>query len=174
MEIKIRQETSDDFKEIFELNSLAFGQENEAKLVDLLRKSEAFVPELSLVALVNDEIVGHILFTKNNIFNSTENTFTESLSLAPMAVIPEFQKIGIGGKLILKGLEIAKNIGYQSVIVLGHENYYPKFGFESAEKWNIFPPFEVPSKNFMALELCENALENVQGTVIYPKEFELV
>ena len=143
-------------------------------MVDLLRKSDAFVPKLSLVALVNGKNVGHILFTKNKIFNSAKNSFTESLSLAPMAVKPEFQKIGIGAKLIHKGLEIAKNIGFQSVIVLGNEHYYPKFCFEPSEKWNIFPPFEVPSENFIALELIENALKNVHGTVNYLNEFELV
>lgn len=98
-------------------------------MVDLLRKSDAFVPKLSLVAIVNDKNVGHILFTKNKIFNSAKNSFTESFSLAPMAVKPEFQKIGIGAKLIHKGLEIAKNIGFQSVIVLVHEHSYPKFCF---------------------------------------------
>lgn len=173
-EVIYRQETQDDFQEVFEINHKAFGQQNEAKLVNALRNNpNVFIPELSIVAAKNNAIIGHILFTKINIKND-DKTLNESLALAPMAVLPEFQKNGIGGQLIRRGLETAKQLGYQSVIVLGHEDYYPKFGFEPAEKWNIKAPFDVPSNVFMAIELVKGSLENISGTVIYPKEFETV
>lgn len=172
--IIIRQETKDDFIEVFELNHSAFGQDNEANLVDALRRNPTvFVPELSIVATDNNKIIGHILFTKINIKDNDGN-MNDSLGLAPMAVKPEMQKKGIGGKLIKKGLEVAKELGFKSVIVLGHENYYPKFGFEPAGKWNIKAPFDVPSNVFMAIELDNDGLKNISGTVIYPKEFETV
>lgn len=172
--ISLRQETKDDFKEVFELNHIAFGQENEAKLVDALRKNQtAFIPELSIVATDNNKIVGHILFTKINIKDDTGN-LKESLGLAPMAVRPELQKSGIGGQLIKKGFEVAKELGFKSVIVLGHEHYYPRFGFQPADKWKIKAPFEVPSNVFMAIELVTDGLRDISGTVVYPKEFETV
>ncbi len=170
----IRQEIPEDFTEIYNVNLIAFGQENEAKLVDALRRNlTVFIPELSLVATDNNKIVGHILFTKIKIIDDIGNQ-NESLGLAPMAVRPEFQKGRIGGQLIRKGLHIAKDLGFKSVIVLGHDNYYPKFGFEPADKWNIKAPFDVPSNVFMALELEQDGLKNISGTVIYPKEFETV
>lgn len=173
-QLKLRQETSDDFKEVFEVNQMAFGQDNEAKLVDALRNNPTvFVPELSIVATGNNKIVGHILFTKINIKDEKGNIH-ESLGLAPMAVRPGWQKNGIGGQLIRKGLEVAKDLGFKSVIVLGHENYYPKFGFEPAGKWNIKAPFDVPSNVFMVIELEQDGLKSISGTVIYPKEFETV
>lgn len=169
-----RQETSDDFEEVFKVNQIAFGQDNEAKLVDALRSNmKVFVPELSIVATENDKIVGHILLTKINIKDNKGN-LTESLGLAPMAVKPELQKKGIGGQLIRTVLETAKDLGFKSVIVLGHENYYPKFGFEPANKWNIKAPFDVPTNAFMAIELDQDGLKNISGTVIYPKEFDTV
>ena len=174
LQIVLRQETQADFSEVFEVNHLAFGQDNEAKLVDALRNNPiVFVPELSIVATKNNKIVGHILFTKIKIIDDQGN-INESLGLAPMAVKPEFQKSGIGGKLIGKGFETAKSLGFKSVIVLGHEHYYPKFGFEPAEKWNIKAPFKVTSTHFMAIELEKGGLENISGTVIYPIEFETV
>jgi predicted N-acetyltransferase YhbS len=173
-QIILRQETQDDFKEVFEVNHTAFGQDNEAKLVDALRKNKTvFVPELSIVATFDNKIVGHILFTKINIKDDKEN-LKESVGLAPMAVRPELQKSGIGGQLIRKGFEVAKELGFKSVIVLGHEHYYPKFGFEPAEKWNIKAPFDVPSNVFMAIELATDGLKNISGTVVYPNEFETV
>jgi putative acetyltransferase len=172
--IIIRQETKDDFKEVFEVNHIAFGQDNEAKLVDTLRNNKSvFITELSIVATDNKRVVGHILFTKIKIKDNNGNLH-ESLGLAPMAVIPELQKSGIGGQLIRHGLDVAKDLGFTSVIVLGHENYYPKFGFEQADKWNIKAPFDVPSNVFMAIELVNDGLKHISGTVIYPKEFETV
>jgi len=172
--ITLRQETKDDFREVFELNHIAFGQENEAKLVDALRKNQtAYIPELSIVATEKNKIVGHILFTKINIKDDIGN-LNESLGLAPMAVRPELQKSGIGGQLIKKGFEVAKELGFKSVIVLGHEHYYPRFGFQPADKWKIKAPFEVPSNVFMAIELVTDGLRDISGTVVYPKEFETV
>lgn len=170
----LRQETQADFSDVFEINCMAFGQNNEARLVDALRKNEtAFIHELSIVATIDNKVVGYILFTKINIKDEHGNS-NESLALAPVAVKTELQKSGIGGQLILKGFEIAKKIGFTSAIVLGHEHYYPKFGFEPAEKWNIKAPFEVPSNAFMAIELVADGLKNVTGTVNYAKEFEIV
>jgi len=168
MDVKIRKEEEKDNKRVYEVNRLAFQQENESKLIEKIRKGENFVPELSLVAEIDDEIVGHILFSKINIIG---DAIFESLALAPMAVIPEFQKQGIGGKLIKKGIEKAKELGFDSIIVLGHKEYYPKFGFQKASKWGIKCPFDVPDEVFMAIELANKALENKAGTVKYPKEF---
>ncbi|GGC33301.1 N-acetyltransferase [Parapedobacter defluvii] len=172
--ISIRQETAADFAAVFDVNRLAFGQDNEARLVDALRANEtAFVPELSIVAVIGAIVVGHILFTKITIRGSNGNLHG-SLALAPMAVRPEHQKQGIGSQLVRKGLAVASGLGFQSVIVVGHEQYYPKFGFEPAEKWNIKAPFEVPSDAFMAIELIADGLRNVSGMVVYPAEFESV
>jgi predicted N-acetyltransferase YhbS len=145
-----------------------FSDKTEHELVRKLRRSDAFIPELSLVAEIADEIVGHILFTKITIADEHEYS---SLALAPMALLPQFQNKGIGRKLILKGLERARELGFESVIVLGHENYYPKFGFKKASLWGISAPFPVPDKAFMALELRPNALKGKAGIVRYAKEF---
>lgn len=173
MRVNIRQENKDDINVVFEVNKLAFGQDNEANLVELLRQSKAFIPELSLVATLDNKIVGHILFTKIQIVNDDKSE-TESLALAPMAVRPEFQNKGIGKQLIKHGLDKARELKHKSVIVLGHEHYYPKFGFVPADKWNIKSPYEVPTNVFMALELVTDGLKNTNGLVKYPKEFETV
>ncbi len=173
MNLKIRQENSVDIIDVYEINTLAFQRENEAKLVDLLRNSKTFIPELSLVATIDNEIVGHILFTKINIVDEKQNEFG-SLALAPMSVKPNMQKNGIGRKLIRAGLNKASELNFKSAFVLGHKHYYPKFGFLPSNKWNIKSPFNVPTESFMGIELLEDALKNVSGTVIYPIEFDTV
>ena len=168
MNTTIRKEEEKDHEQIYEVNKLAFQQENESNLIEKIRKSENFIPELSIVAEINNRIVGHILFSKIKIMGDSDY---ESLALAPVAVIPEFQKRGIGSELVKIGIDKAKELGFDSIIVLGHKEYYPKFGFQRASKWNIKCPFEVPDEIFMAIELTEKALEGKAGTVKYPDEF---
>ncbi|MDX8335053.1 GNAT family N-acetyltransferase [Candidatus Cetobacterium colombiensis] len=138
---------------------------NEHKLVRELLKSDAFIKELSLTAKFKGMVVGYILFTKVKVGNQT------LLALAPLAVLPKFQKKGIGKSLVEKGHKIAKELGYKGVVVLGHPEYYKKFGYEPASKWEIKCPIEVPDEAFMAIELYPGALKEISGIVEYPKEF---
>lgn len=171
MDLTIRPETATDYAFVYEINKIAFGQDAEARLVDLLRQNIEFIPGLSLVAQLGPQIVGHILFSKIYIEDHCGNRF-ESLALAPLAILPEFQKKGIGKKLVRCGLQKAAELGFKSVIVLGHEHYYPKFGFRPAGRWNINAPFEVSANAFMAIELVQDGLNGVSGTVVYSKEFD--
>ncbi|QCR33483.1 GNAT family N-acetyltransferase [Lysinibacillus sp. SGAir0095] len=175
MDILIRKELTKEYNTTEKVVKKAFLNEEysdkkEHLLVSRIRKSDSFIPELSLLAIDQDnEIVGHILLSKITIVNDDKTV--DSLALAPVSVIPEHQKKGIGSQLIHAALKKAKEIGYHSVIVLGHKNYYPKFGFKQASLWNIQAPFDVPDEVFMALELTENSLENVQGVVHYSNAF---
>ena len=172
MKIVLRQEKAENYSSIKKVNDLAFGQPDEGILVDKLRKNPAFIKELSLVAELNGEIIGHILFFPIWI-EEGQNRF-RSLALAPMSVLPGFQNKGIGGQLVIKGLESSRNLGFKSVIVLGHSAYYPKFGFVVASRYEIKSPFDVPDEVFMAIELEPDGLKGVSGIVEYPKEFEEV
>ena len=169
MDVLIRNEKKDDYNEIRKINELAFGQKNEGKLVDDLRKKSDFNCLLSLVAEIKGRIVGHILFYPIKIKNEDKEHIV--LSLAPIAVHPDFQNKGIGTKLVKKGLEAAKKTGYDAVIVVGHPNYYPRFGFSPASKWDIKLPIECPDDVFLALELKKNSLKNISGLVEFPKEY---
>lgn len=174
MNINIRQETEKDYKLSETVVEKAFknaehSDHKEQILVDKLRRSDAFIPELSLVAESNKEIIGHIMLTK--LFIENEDNRYKSLALAPVSVLTEYQNKGIGSKLINKSLKIAKELGFKSVIVLGHDKYYPRFGFKPASIWGIKAPFDVPDEAFMALELEDKSLDDVTGSVIYSKEF---
>ena len=168
--IAIRQENVNDYKEVYHVIKTAFetaehSDGNEQDLVIALRKNiDDFIPELSLVAIGNNKIVGYILFTKIKI---GEN---EELALAPLCVLPEYQRQGIGSKLIMEGHRIAKTLGYHYSVVLGSEKYYTKFGYTPAIEYGIEPPFDVPSKNFMAIKLNESNVK-IKGIVKYAKEF---
>jgi predicted N-acetyltransferase YhbS len=172
--LELRQELPADYVEVSKLVELTFRNEKSSDhgehfLVDRLRNSTAFVPELSIVAEVEGNLVGHILFTKIKIKNEVESF--ASLALAPVSVKPGFQKKGIGGQLIRYGHKSAKALGFKSIVVLGHEAYYPKFGYILASKFNIRFPFAAPDKNCMVIELEKDNLVGVQGIVQYADEF---
>lgn len=174
MKITIRQEEPRDYKDVFELIEKAFRNQEfsdhkEHYLVERLRKSDAFIAELSLVAEIENTVVGHIILTRIKIKN--ELKVEDSLALAPVSVIRHFQGLGIGGELIKQAHHIAKLLGFKSVVLIGHENYYPRFGYLQADKFGIELPFEVPKENCMVIELVEKALYDVTGIVEYPKEF---
>ena len=172
MNILFRQENKDDYTAVSNVIQRAFEKEemsdhSEQYLVERLRNSEAFIPELSIVAKINQKIAGHILLTKIKVVNKE----SVSLALAPVSVLPEYQGKGIGGKLIETAHKKAKELGFGSVILLGHENYYPRFGYEIAKKYGIKLPFDVPDENCMAIELIKGSLKGVEGTVVYPNAF---
>ena len=174
MQVAVRQETEADHPAVSDLIQEAFKQEvysdhQEQFLVSRLRKSDAFVPELSLVAEIDGKVVGHILLTKIKIKNSRQ-TF-ESLALAPVTVSPQYQKKGTGSQLIKTAHREAKSLGYKSIILLGHPDYYPRFGYIPAHKFGINLPFDVPKENCLAIELVNNGLDGASGTVEYPKAF---
>lgn len=138
-------------------------------LVERLRKSRTFVPELSIVAEVGEKIVGHILLTKIKIKHG-QSEF-DSLALAPVSVLPGYQGKGVGKRLIEQAHKEARRLGYKSIVLLGHEKYYPRFGYLQADKFGIELPFEAPKENCMAVELEKGGLNGVRGKVEYPKEF---
>ena len=166
--LEIRQENKDDYEEIYNVVKTAFETAehcdgNEQDLVVALRKGDNFIPDLSLVALKDNKIVGYILFTKIRIGEF------EEVALAPLGVLPKYQKKGIGSKLIKEGHIIAKKLGYHYSVVLGSNEYYSKFGYIPAIEYGIKAPFDVQSENFMAIKLNDTS-EDVQG-VEYAKEF---
>jgi predicted N-acetyltransferase YhbS len=173
--ITIRQESSADYHVVIRLiekafESLEISDHNEGQLVDKLRKAPTFIEELSLVAEFSHQVVGHILFTPVEIDNGHQKF--QSLILAPVSVLPEFQKQGIGGSLIRAGHLKAIELGFQSVILVGHPDYYPRFGYKPASRWGIKTHIPLPSDDvFMALELVEGGLSRVSGMVIFPPEF---
>jgi len=168
MKIYLRPEKERDYSGIDEVNERAFGQTNEGALIRKLRATDRFIPELSLIAEAQGQIIGHILFFPIEIRG--DSGIFPSLALAPMSVLPEFQKQGIGSRLVQEGLKRAARLGFTSVIILGHAEYYPRFGFLKASRWSIQAPFEVLDEVFMALELVPDGLRDVRGTVVYPAE----
>ena len=165
----LRRETAMDYEAVYCVVKRAFERAEHADgteqdLVNALRKGDAFIPELSLVAEADGKIVGHILFTK-----ATVNA-KPVLALAPLSVLPEYQRKGIGKALIREGHTIAKGLGYTHSIVLGSEKYYSKAGYVPAETFGIKAPFGVPSKNFMAYQIAQTDAE-IRGIIKYAPEF---
>ncbi len=169
----VRSETPADYDSIRRINEQAFGQPDEAFLVEKLRKNPAFNPALSLVAVKNNIVVGHILFFPAKIISDTGKE-TETLALAPMSVFPAFQRQGIGSSLVSEGLAVAARQSYYgSVVVLGHEHFYPRFGFVKASGYGVRSPYDCPDETFMIQELKAGALSGVQGMVEYPAVFKI-
>ncbi len=170
MKLHIREERLSDYTIVNDIIVEAFKEDEhsdrqEQELVKRLRKSKSFIPELSLVAEFEGAVVGHILLTEIKIISETERYV--SLALAPIAVHPTYQGEGIGGALILHAHKVARSLGYASVVLLGHQDYYPRFGYRPCHELGISLPFEAPAENCMAIELIENGLQGISGVVEY-------
>ncbi|HLG17930.1 MAG TPA: N-acetyltransferase [Blastocatellia bacterium] len=163
----VRHENAGDAAGIRRVNEMAFDTVVEAKLVDKLR--ERGMVTFSLVAIDVEQIVGHILFSPVTI-ESGGRQFP-ALGLGPMAVLPEFQNRGIGSRLVITGLDECRQAGHESVVVVGHPEYYPRFGFIPASRFGLRCEYDVPDEVFMALELHEGALSERAGLVRYQPEF---
>jgi putative acetyltransferase len=167
--LSVRPERPEDRQTIYQINKAAFEGEVEARLVDNLRGTPGFIPELSLVAESDGRVVGHILFSIVHIKSDAGRA--PVLALAPMAVTPECQNQAIGSLLVREGLERCKALGHEGVILVGHANYYPRFGFRPAGEKCLRLAFDAPDEAFMALELVPGALDGITGTVEYPPQF---
>ena len=165
--IRIREEQPQDIKAIRKLNIRAFGQAQEADVVDKLRRTCNDL--LSLVAVIQNQVIGHILFSSAKI--ESGDRFVEGMGLAPMAVLPEYQRRGIGSELARTGIAKLKNRQCPFVIVLGHAGYYPRFGFEPASRYGIRSEWEVPDDAFMILMLNESEMQAISGVARYRPEF---
>lgn len=167
--MNIRKEQPSDYDAVYRLVKEAFANAeyadgNEQDLVVGLRKSKSFIPELSLVAVEDGKIIGHILFTKARVNG------VEVLALAPLSVLPEYQNRGIGLSLIRQGHMAAHKLGYRYSVVLGHSKYYPKAGYVPASQYGVKAPFEVEDKTFMAVCLSENK-DKLNGIIEYDETF---
>jgi putative acetyltransferase len=166
MNVQIRPETDADKAAVFGINAAAFPTDAEAKLVDSLRISAD--PYVSLVAVEDQDVVGHILFTPVTLEPFDD---LDLMGLAPMAVSPSRQRGGIGTELVNAGLQRCRELGIGAVAVLGHPEYYPRFGFRPSSEWGIRSEYDVPEEVFMMLELSPDYLQNKQGTIRYHAAF---
>jgi len=162
---EIRAELPSDAGGIRTLNRQAFEGEAEAKLVDLLREHGRNI--VSLVAVEEGQVVGQVLFTEVSV---TPAAPYKGVGLAPMAVLPGFQNLGIGTQLGHKGLALCSELGYDFAIVLGHTDYNPRFGFKKASDFGIGNDYEVDDP-FMALEFKPGVLGSFKGVAHYAPEF---
>ena len=166
MLIEIRKERPGDIPAIRDVNTRAFEQDQEANIVDALRANGA--ASLSLVATLNARVVGHIMYSPAEVSQLT------GAGLGPMAVLPEHQRQGIGSKLIEAGTVLLKGAGCPFVVVVGHADYYPRFGFRPARPLGITCEWDVPDNVFLVLMLDPGKMEGVSGMVKYRNEFSTV
>ncbi|MEG4516135.1 MULTISPECIES: N-acetyltransferase [unclassified Microcoleus] len=167
--MEIRTEKPEDVEAVRNINILAFGRENEANLVDKLR---GIASTFSFVAVQSDRVIGHILFSPVVVEGKCSKNLS-ILGLAPVAVLPNYQRQGIGTLLIREGLKECGRSGFQAVVVLGHPDFYPRFGFIPASTKSLGCEYDVPDEAFMILELENGALQDCSGIVKYRSEFSL-
>jgi putative acetyltransferase len=165
--IQIREECLDDVAAIRDLNRRAFGQDLEGNIVDALRSNGAAL--LSLVATLNGQVVGHIMYSPVSVGGDVTGG-----ALGPMAVLPEYQRQGIGSQLVEAGNRKLKDAGCPFVILVGHASFYPRFGFTPASTHGIKCEWEVPGETFMLLVLDEAKMQGVSGLARYRHEFSSV
>ena len=162
----IRVEKENDQAAVHAVNVSAFATSSEADLVDTLRRQAR--PIVSLVAEENSEVVGHIMFSPVSL---SGNPDLKMMGLGPMAIAPEYQRGGIGSALVRSGLRQCRQLGFVAVVVLGHPDYYPRFGFLPSSRFNIDSEYEVPPEVFLAMELQPGVLSGTTGRVKYHAAF---
>jgi len=165
--VKIREECPDDIAAIREVNRRGFEEEQESNIVDALRTNGAAL--LSLVAIMHDRVIGHIIYSPASV-----GEMVEGAALGPMAVLPEHQRQGIGSKLVEAGNRKIRDEGYPFIIVVGHPEYYPRFGFRPASKYGIKCEWDVPDDVFMVRILDQAKMQGVSGLAKYRPEFSAV
>ena len=168
MAADVRPERPADYPRIAEVVEAAFGAPNEARLVELIRASDRYIPELALVAEEDGTTVGHVMFSYSTLAGEEERNV---LQLSPVAVTPERQRQGIGGAMIRAGIEEAKARREPLVVVLGSPLYYPRFGFEPCRRYGIEPPTPEMEPAFMVLPLPDYD-ERYRGRVVFPPAFD--
>lgn len=165
--IIVREEKPEDFDDIRHVNNEAFGRGNESELVEKLR-DHGTLP-ISLVAVLNNEVVGHIAFSP--VTMEPGSSSLKAMTLAPVAVLPEYQRKGIGSQLVRAGLKECRRGGQDLVFLVGHPDYYPRFGFVLARPRGIDCEFEAPEAAWMVVELQQGALAGLKGMVKFQPEF---
>ena len=163
--LEIRREAASDIEAVFRVERDAFGREKDALLADALRDGGKVL--LALVAVLDGEVVGHVVFSPMRI--ESEDAVHEAVALGPVAVTPSHQREGIGSRLIETGLEMLREAGYGAVFLLGHVSYYPRFGFRPAREFGVH--YEDDRDSWMGLELRPGALAGVSGTAWFAEEF---
>jgi putative acetyltransferase len=164
--VEIREEHPGDVTTVRDVNSRAFGQDQEGNIVDALRSNGAAL--LSLVATLDGQVVGHIMYSPLSVGGH------QGAALGPMAVLPECQRQGIGSQLIEVGNRKLKEAGCPFIVVVGHPEYYPRFGFRPASAYGITCEWELPDDVFMVLALDPGRMEGVAGLAKYRHEFSTV
>ena len=167
--LKIRRETPLDLDLIIEVTSLAFKNHQKSHLVQALRKNDAFKEELSLVATENETVIGYLLLFPTYIINDYRRHST--LLLASMAVLPNRQKQGAGTALIKEAMRQGEKTGFGSIVVSENSEYFFRFGFKKASRWNITIPIKTPGETALAVELNRQGFSQVSGAVSIPEEF---
>ncbi len=170
--LTIRPERPDEQADVARVVQLAFGGPAEARLVAALRSSSAGIPELSLVALEGERVVGHVAFSHVTLRDGALRR--PALALAPLSVLPERQRQGVGSALLGRGLERAAALGHALVIVVGHPAYYPRFGFVPGEPLGLRTSFPTSPGALMACELRRGALSDARGLVEYAPAFDVL
>jgi len=165
--MRIRRAMVADLDDVLLVESAAFGHDKEAKLVRDLLGDPSARPTLSLLAFIDDKAVGHILFTSANL--DTSHHKASIVILAPLAIVPDVQRQGIGGKLIERGLQLLSESGVDLIFVLGHPEYYPRHGFKPAGQLGLEAPYPIPDEHadaWMVQALQPDLLGSLSGKVV--------
>ena len=166
--MEVRPEAPADRAAVRRVHEAAFGRPDEADIVERLRARA--VPYLGLAAVRDGAVVGHIAFSPVTLEPARPGL--DVRGLAPMAVLPAHQRAGVGSALVRAGLAACRRDGAAAVVVLGHPDYYPRFGFRPASTFGLHSTYDAPDEAFMALELTSGALDGVRGTAHYHPALE--